>query len=88
MESRDFGTPRIIGYDDSVLFQHLTERAANNDKRPGHAWSRVVLDVTEDGKKQTGMLEYHLDLHTFTVEITESWDGVPTARKTVTLDMH
>ena len=84
----DFGKPRIVGYDDHVLFQHLTERAANNEKRPGHAWSRVLLDVTDNGVKLTGCVEYHLNLHDFTVVITESWDGVATARKTVALAVH
>ena len=88
MHSSDFGRLRIVGYDDPILFQHLTERAAINRKRPGHAWSRVVLDLTENGVSRRTIRKYHLNLHNLTVVITECWDGVETARKTFDLDVN
>lgn len=72
------------------IILHLYERAAQNRDQPGEAWARVET-VWETGERpERGLKEFHLDTNQQVLEITETWGGVETARRTVDLadDVH
>lgn len=67
------------------IILHLYERASQNPEQPGEAWARVETVWNTDAEPQRGLKEFHLDTNNQVLEITESWGGVETARRTVDL---
>ena len=72
------------------IILHLYERAAQNKEQPGEAWTRVETIWEAENGPERGFKEFHLDTNLQLLEITESWGGVETARRTVDLgdDVH
>lgn len=87
-ERADHGAFTIQSPQESVMLVQLTERAQKNPQKPGHAWGRIEAKRTQDGRTQKGFKVYHVDLNTSRVTITEEWDGVESARKTVALSSY
>lgn len=83
----DRGTFTMETPDEEAILQQLIERAAANTVKPGHAWSRILAKVDEKGKPlRQGILLFHLDAHKRVLEVTETWDGKETARRSRPLD--
>ncbi len=70
--------------EDQIIL-HLYERASQNPDSPGEAWAQVETVWSTGDEPQRGLKEFHLDTNQQLLEITESWGGVETARRTVDL---
>ncbi|MFZ5476905.1 MAG: hypothetical protein ACOZNI_09040 [Myxococcota bacterium] len=81
----DHGSFTIQSPQESVMLVQLHERAQKNTQKPGLAWGRIEAKRTLEGRTQKGFKVYRVDLNTSRVTITEEWDGVESARKTVPL---
>jgi hypothetical protein len=85
-ERKDHGAFTIQSPQESVMLVQLVERAQKNPEKPGQAWGRVQASRTRNGRTEQGFKVYHVDLNANRLTITEEWDKVESARKTVPLD--
>ncbi len=63
----------------------LYDRAAQNGDRPGEAWTQVETVWAAEEREERGLKRFYLDTNAQVLCITESWDGVETARRTLEL---
>ena len=77
---------RVHLLNEETLIDHLLEKALANTDKPGEAWHKLKVDA-EEGEGGRGVVLYYLNVVHGTVEVTESWDGVETARKTLRVEI-
>lgn len=77
---RGWGEFKIHGSAEADLIQRSVRLAEINPTKPGHHWFRVVVEVKHEDDAHRGVKLFHIDLNTMRLEVTESWNGVETAR--------
>ncbi len=87
LEKPDHGEFRIRVGNEEALIQLAIQEASKNMERPGEYWLRMKGAVDVDGKSEEYQRIYHVDMFDLTLEITEEWDGVETARRTMTIQI-
>lgn len=70
--------------EDRVILE-LYDRAARNADAPGEAWTQVETVWAAGETEERGLKHFYLDTNAQVLCITESWDGVETARRTLEL---
>jgi hypothetical protein len=86
MESLDvypnggWGEFKINGSAEADLIQRSFRLAEVNPTKPGHHWFRVVVEVKNEKDVQRGIKLFHIDLNSMRLEVTETWNGIETAR--------
>jgi hypothetical protein len=80
-----WGEFKIHGSAESDLIQRSFRLAEINPTKPGHHWFRVVVDVKNERETQRGIKLFHIDLNSMRLEVTETWNGVETARTAMEL---
>lgn len=83
----DYGEFRLVTprNDDLKFVRGSVEKAKVNPVRPGHHYMRIVAKVPGEGTTDEVIKLYHVDLEADAVVITETFNGVETARRTVPL---
>lgn len=72
--------------DDLKAIRQATQMAKENPTKPGHYWMRAVVKAETPQGKIEIIRMYHVDLNAGIVEITETFKGAETARRTRKLD--
>lgn len=72
--------------EDLKAIRQATEMAKKNPTKPGHYWLRAVVKAETPQGKIEIIRMYHVDLNAGIVEITETFKGAETARRTRNLD--
>jgi hypothetical protein len=80
-----WGEFKIHGSGESDLIQRSVRMAEINPIKPGHHWFRVVVDVNQEAEPRRGIKLFHIDLNTMRLEVTETWNGIETARMAIEL---
>jgi hypothetical protein len=80
-----WGEFRIHGSAEADLIQRSFRLAEVNPTKPGHHWFRVVVEVKDDQETRRGIKLFHIDLNAMRLEVTETWNGVETARAAMEL---
>jgi hypothetical protein len=75
-----WGEFKIHGSAEADLIQRSFRLAEMNPTKPGHHWFRVVVEVGKEEEAQRGVKLFHIDLNTMRLEVTETWNGIETAR--------
>ena len=86
-DKHNYGHFTMTTPDERALLHQLAEMASSNPVKPGHGYVRLEAVGEAPGKpKRTGHLIYHLDANRRVLEVSESWDGIETAKRTQRLD--
>ena len=72
--------------EDLKAIRQATEMAKKNTTKPGHYWLRAVVQGDTPRGKIEIIRMYHVDLNAGIVEISETFKGAETARRTRKLD--
>jgi hypothetical protein len=80
-----WGEFKIHGSAEADLIQRSYRLAELNPEKPGHHWFRVVVELKNDDSVQKGVKLFHVDLNSWRLEVTETWNGAETARLSMTL---
>jgi hypothetical protein len=84
-DPKDHGEFMLHSPDEDVRMVQLGESAERNPHIPGQAWTRFEGTRVVDGRTVKGVKVFHMDLAAEKLTVTEEWDGVETARKTIPL---